>query len=97
MEYNKIDEQTIEKVETIPQEIIPAEVKTTQYDISFLKEQKIRVEEDLANIVARHSKELEIAQANVDEVNQLLAEADKLGIIEIVKVEEPIIDEPIVK
>jgi len=42
--------------------------------------QKVAVETDLANLVARHSKEIEVAEANVAEVVNLLAECAKLGI-----------------
>ena len=80
--YTKKDENTIEFEKTIPQEIIPAKQEVKQYDYGFLKTQKIAVEQDLANIVTRHAKEIEVAQANVDEVDTLLLEADKLGIIE---------------
>ena len=82
MEYSKTEDGKLEVTETIPQEIIPEKVEVNQYDYSFLVEQKVRVEEDLANVITRHAKELAVAQANVDEVNTLILEAEKLGITE---------------
>ena len=55
-------------------------MEVKKYDYSFLLEQKVRVEEDLANVVSRHAQELAVAQANVDEINVYIAEYDKLGI-----------------
>jgi len=81
METIKIDEKTIEVTKTIPQEIIPVKTEIKQYKIDFLKEQKIRVEADLKSVVTRHAKELEVAQESVNEVNTLILEAGKLGII----------------
>ena len=80
MKYTKIDDKTLEVEKTIPEEIIPAKIESKRYDIDFLKGQKIRVEGDLASVVARHVKELELAQGNVDEVNKLITEAENLGI-----------------
>lgn len=79
--YTKTTDGKIEVSTTIPEEIIPSRVEKKQYDISFLKEQKIQLENDLANIVARHSSELAVAQANLTEVNNLLLEAGKLGVV----------------
>jgi len=78
--YIKTSDGKLEINKTIPQEIIPAKQEVRQYDYGFLQQQKIAVEQDLANIVSRHATELEAAQANVDEVDNLLLEADKLGI-----------------
>ena len=77
--YKKVGEE-LEVAETIPQEIIPVKVETTKFNRKFLDEQKIRVEEDLANVKARHTQELAVAQANVDKVGAFILECDKLGI-----------------
>ena len=70
----------LEVTKTIPKEIVPAKVETNQFNRDFLEKQKIAVEGDLANVIERHTKELETAQTNVDEVKTLLLEADKLGL-----------------
>jgi hypothetical protein len=88
--FNKTEDNKLEVVETIPQEIIPEKQETKQYDISFLKEQKIRIYEDYDNTVAKHATELATRQAEKDEIDQLLVEADKLGITE---AEEQVIPE----
>ena len=76
----KIDESTIEFSKVIPQEIIPEKTEKVTYDFDFLVTQKEAVETDLANVVARHATELEVAEANVAEVVNLLAECAKLGV-----------------
>ena len=63
-------------------ETIPAKTEVTEYKYSFLVEQKVAVEQDLANVITRHATELAVAQANVDEVVGLLNECAKLGIKE---------------
>ena len=78
--YKKTIEGELEVTETIPQEIIPPKVEVTKFKRSFLDEQKIRVEEDLANVKARHATELATAQANVDEINTFIAQCVALGI-----------------
>jgi len=79
--YTKREDGKLEVTKAIPQEIIPAKEEVQSYDYKFLVKQKVRVEQDLANTVVRHAKELAIAQANVAEVNVLLSEATKLGIV----------------
>ena len=81
MEYKKTAEGELEVTETVPQEIIPVKVETTKYNRKFLDEQKIRVDEDLVSVKARHVQELAVAQSNVAEVDTLLVEANKLGIV----------------
>ena len=56
--------------------------RKTEYKYSFLVEQKVAVEQDLANVITRHATELAVAQANVDEVVGLLKEWDKLEVKE---------------
>ena len=80
MQTTKIDENTIAISKVIPQEITPAKTEVTEYKYSFLVEQKVAVEQDLANVITRHATELAVAQANVDEVVGLLKECGKLGI-----------------
>ncbi len=80
--YTKSEDGELEVTKAIPEEIIPAKEEVKTYDYDFLVKQKVQVEQDLENIVTRHATELAVAQANVDEVNLLLAEANKLGIVE---------------
>ena len=80
MQTTKIDKNTIAISKVIPQEVIQAKTEVTEYKYSFLLEQKIAVEQDLANVITRHATELAVAQANVDEVVGLLKECGKLGI-----------------
>ena len=80
--YTKSEDGELEVTKSIPEEIIPAKEEFKTYDYDFLIKQKVQVEQDLENIVTRHATELAVAQANVDEVNLLLAEANKLGIVE---------------
>ena len=80
MTTTKIDESTIEFTKVIPQEIIPTKSEKVRYEFTFLVTQKVAVETDLANLVARHAKEIEVAEANVAEVVKLLAECAKLGV-----------------
>jgi len=86
--YKKISESEIEVKKTTPEEIIPEKEEVKTYDYDFLVAQQIQVDQDLANVIARHAVELEVAQANVDEVKLLIAEAKKLGIV--AKVQEEI-------
>ena len=76
----KIDESTIEFSMVIPQEIVPAKTEKVRHSFDFLVTQKVAVENDLANLVERHAKEIEVAEANLAEVANLLAECAKLGI-----------------
>ena len=94
MSIIKIDDNTIEFTKTIPEEtvVIPAKVEVNSYDFGFLTEQKVNVAKDLADIIAkqeqeladfvkRQADELEVAQANVTEVDLLLTECANLGIV----------------
>jgi len=84
--YTKSKDGELEVTKAIPQEIIPAKEGVKTYDFDFLVKQKVSVGQDLANVITRHAKELEVAQANVDEVNNLINEAGKLGIVAEVEV-----------
>jgi len=68
MEAKKIDEFTIEVTKEIP-----AKAVAQRYDYSFLLSQKKAIEEDLAKFT-------EAGQAELAEVNALIAECEKLGI-----------------
>ena len=74
--FSKVDKNTIEVKETIPQEIIPAKVEITKYKYEFLLEQRIRIQADYD----RDAATLALRQAELDEINLLIAEAEKLGI-----------------
>ena len=76
----KIDANTIEFSKVIPQEIIPEKTEKVTYDFDFLVKQKVAVETDLANLVARHAKEIAVAEANIAEVIGLLNECARLGV-----------------
>jgi len=80
METIKINANTIEFTKVIPQEIIPKKTEKVTYDFDFLVKQKVAVETDLVNLVARHAKEIEVAEANITEIVSLLAECTRLGV-----------------
>ena len=67
MDAKKIDEFTIE----VTKEVVKIQVQ--KYDINFLLSQKKAIEEDLAKFT-------EARQAELSEVNVLIAECEKLGI-----------------
>jgi len=68
METKKIDEFTIEVTKEIP-----AKAVAQRYDYSFLLSQKKAIEEDLSKYTAAR-------QAELSEVNALIAECEKFGI-----------------
>ena len=95
----------IEVTKVIPEEtkteVIPEKVEVVQYERAFLDTQIGNVKNDLSNLLVKHTeelaslqerqaKEVEVAQANVDEVTALIAECDKLGIVANPTVNEPI-------
>jgi len=67
MDAKKIDEFTIEVTKETVQTVVQ------KYDINFLLSQKKAIEEDLAKFT-------EARQAELSEVNALIAECEKLGI-----------------
>ena len=87
----KIDANTIEFTKVIPQEIIPAKSEKVRHSFDFLVTQKVAVETDLANLVARHAREIEVAEANVAEVVKLLADCDRLGVAGVTAEPEPLV------
>ncbi len=80
MEYCKADEHTLEVRKTIPEEIIPERVEATHYDLTVLKQEKIRADQVLKT-----------AQADVDRIDALLVEAEKLKLVEEIPVDEAVI------
>lgn len=68
MEYKKIDEHTIQVTTEIP-----AKAVVQKYDYNYLLSQKKAIEEDLAKFTAAR-------QAELADVNTLIAECEKLGI-----------------
>ena len=72
----KVDSNTISADKTIPQKVV-----TSKYDYGFLKQQLIDIQKQKDDFDA-------LRDAELAEVNTLIAEADKLGIVE--KVEEVI-------
>lgn len=95
--YKKVVNQTsIEVTKTTPEatltEVVPAKVEVVEYKREFLDSQKINVAKDLADLLVKHTeelaslqdkqtKEVATAQSNIDEVNALIIECDKLGIV----------------
>ena len=76
-------------------------IQTNSYEKKFLENQKLAIEKQRDDFVALREKELL-------DVNNLLAECDKLWVVEIIEeiieepiikeiIEEPIIEEPIVE
>jgi hypothetical protein len=82
IQTSKIDKNTLGVIETKPIEVLP--LKT--YDYSFLKNQLISIQKQKDDYDA-------LRDAEIVEVQNLLNEADKLGIVE--KVEPTL--EPIIK
>jgi len=68
MNVKKIDENTIEVTKTIP-----VKEEVTKYDYNFLIAQRKAIQADLDKYVAAR-------QAELAEVNALIAECEKLGI-----------------
>ncbi len=84
--YEKIDEQRLSVVEMKPAEVLPAKT----YDYGFLKQQLINIQE-------QKDRDNALRDAEIAEVEKLIVEADKLGIIEKVEaVIEPVV-EPLTK
>lgn len=81
--YEKIDDFQISITKTIPVEVV-----TNTYDLTFLKKQVVDIQAQLdAYTLAR--------QAELDEVNILITEAEKLGIVEKPIEITPLLDKPI--
>lgn len=78
--YRKIDDKTIEETKIIPEKVVPAVEEKKTFDIEFLKAQKENVYKDYDNNVAKCEAEINTRQAEKNEVDRLLNEADKLGI-----------------
>lgn len=74
--FIKIDDNTISAEVTIP-----AKVETRRYDYGFLKQQRLTIQADKDRYDA-------LRDAELLEVDTLIAEADKLG-VGVPKVEEP--------
>jgi len=68
METKKIDDYTLQVTR-----VIPAQEIAQKYNYNFLLHQKEAIEKDLAGYTADR-------QAELDEVNVLIAECEKLGI-----------------
>jgi len=68
METKKIDDYTLQVTR-----VVPAQEIAQKYDYNFLLHQKEAIEKDLARYTAER-------QAELDEVNTLIVECEKLGI-----------------
>jgi len=68
METKKIDDYTLQVTR-----VVPAQEIAQKYDYNFLLHQKESIEKDLARYTAER-------QAELDEVNTLIVECEKLGI-----------------
>ena len=75
-DYKKIDTNTIRSTETTPEVITPAVVKDVDYNYDFLIEQRIQIQKDYD----RDAATLVLRQAELDKINTLITEAEKLGI-----------------
>jgi len=71
MTTTKIDANTIKFSRVIPQEIIPEKTVDVIHSFKFLVEQKVAVETDLANLVARHAEEQKAREAFSIEINEV--------------------------
>lgn len=69
MEYNKIDDSSFEVVK----EVAVVEPVKTVYKIDFLKEQEVSILKAMNEQIAQRQKEL-------DEVRELIAQAELLGL-----------------
>jgi len=78
--YEKIDDFQLSMTKTIPVETV-----TTTYDLAFLKKQLVDIQTQLDTYTLAR-------QAELDEVNSLIVEAEKLGIVEKMA-EEPAVKE----
>ena len=81
LEVTKIDEATIEVTKTIP-----VSVETKTYDVNFLTGQRDQIKADAQAYADARAVELK-------EVEGLLAECDKMGVV--ATVEEPPVEKPI--
>jgi len=68
METKKIDDYTLQVTR-----VVPAQEIAQKYDYNFLLHQKESIEKDLARYTSER-------QAELNEINGLLAECEKLGI-----------------
>lgn len=86
--FEKVDKHTISASETKTEQV----VKT--YDYGFLKQQLITIQE-------QKTRDNALRDAEIAEVEKLIAEADKLGIKEasaiIDAASEPLFEEPMIK
>jgi hypothetical protein len=91
----KIDDVTLEVSKVTPEVVIPEKVEKVQYDINFLLEQKKRIEQDRENTLARNAEELAKRDAELAEVNDLIARAESVGIVTkpVEKPVEPLLEE----
>jgi predicted lactoylglutathione lyase len=87
MEYTKKDETTL--LVTKPIENIEKPAETQEYKLSFLKEQVLSITKQRDEMIALKEKELA-------EVEKLIVEAEKLGIVEKEEVVEEIIEEELI-
>ena len=85
-DYKKIGENTIRSTETTPEVITPAAVKDVDYNYDFLIEQRKQIQKDYD----RDAATLALRQAELDKVNELITECEKLGITSAEVKPEPI-------
>jgi hypothetical protein len=81
----KVDEQTIRVTKTIPEQIIAEKVEERTYDIEYLVKQREQIQKDYD----RDAATLALRQAELDEVDALIAQAKEVGV-------EPIIIKEVV-
>ena len=72
----KIDEQTVRITKTIPEQVIAEKVEVQEYDIKFLILQREQIQKDYD----RDAATLALRQAELDEVDALIAQAKEVGV-----------------
>ena len=85
-EFRKIDDNIIRSTETTPEVITPAVTKDVDYNYDFLIGQREQIQKDYD----RDAATLVLRQAELDKVNELITECEKLGITSAEVKPEPI-------
>ena len=95
--YTKKENSTLVVQEVIPAQVIPEKLKEpVEYSYDFLKQQKIDIQKQWDEMLAQKNKEIEeinsARQKEMDFVDEMIAQADLLGITEEIK---PIEEKPL--
>jgi hypothetical protein len=95
--YTKKENSTLVVQEVIPAQVIPEKLKEpVEYSYDFLKQQKVDIQKQWDEMLAQKNKEIEeinsARQKEMDFVDEMIAQADLLGITEEIK---PIEEKPL--